>query len=157
MTLNDLTVDISHLDKRVLVEDWEWLVGQAKLPILVCAIGDAFLQDTDSGEIYFLNTAFAESQPVAEGIDELKRMLADSAFVMDHFEPEMVQDLRENGVVLKPGEVYSFKKPLVLGGEPILANVEPMDIEVHFSLSGQIHEQVKDLPDGATLGSFKIG
>ena len=49
MTLADLTVDVDHLDRDRLLDDWRWLIGSAKRLVLVSAIGDAFLQDTDDG------------------------------------------------------------------------------------------------------------
>ena len=36
-------------------------------------------------------------------------------------------------------------------GEYEPENFELTDIEVHFELSGQIHKQIKDLPDGTNV------
>lgn len=157
MTLNDLTVNISHLDQKSLLSDWEWLIGPSKFPILVCASGDAFLQDAESGEVFCLDVSSGELFSVADDVDEFKRLLSDKEFVTGHFAVEMIGDLRQTGNALGPGQVYSFKKPLALGGECVLENIEPADIEVHFSIYGQIHEQIMGLSEGEKIEGVKIG
>ena len=60
LTLNDLTVSISHLDRHALLGDWLWLTGANKVPVLVTALGNAFLIDKDTGAIFvdrFMSTA----------------------------------------------------------------------------------------------------
>jgi hypothetical protein len=52
---------------------------------------------------------------------------------------------------LGKNEVYSFKKLPIIGGEYSVDNIEPTDISVHFTLTGMIHEQIKDLPDGTEV------
>lgn len=54
------------------------------------------------------------------------------------------------------GQVYDLRRPLVLGGEFSVDNISPMDMEVHFSLLGQIHEQVSKLPPGTDVTSLRI-
>ncbi|MCO1337166.1 hypothetical protein MO867_22875, partial [Microbulbifer sp. OS29] len=51
MNLNDFTVNFKHLNREKLLEDWVWLIGKDKLPIMVTALGDAFLQKIDSEKI----------------------------------------------------------------------------------------------------------
>lgn len=46
MTINDLTVNISHLDRETLLSEWQWLIGTTKFPILATLAGDAFVQDS---------------------------------------------------------------------------------------------------------------
>jgi hypothetical protein len=156
MTLNDLTVNFKHLERESILSDWVWLIGKSRLPILLSASGDAFLQDLISGEITCLDTAAGELFKVAEDIDEFQQLLSDTKFVVNHFAVEMVGDLIKNSVTLKSGEIYSFKKPPALGGDYVLTNIEPTDIEVHFSISGQIHEQIKDLPEGTRINNVYV-
>jgi len=53
------------------------------------------------------------------------------------------------------GQLYSYKILPIIGGDYSVDNFEPMDIEVHFSFTGQIHKQIKDLPSGTKV-EFKI-
>ena len=54
------------------------------------------------------------------------------------------------------GQCYSYKLPPILNGPIEPSNIEPADLPVHFSLLGQIHRQVKDLPEGTPIHEFKI-
>jgi len=151
MTLSDLTVSFEHQDRAALFSDWQWLVGEHMRPLLLCASGDAFLYNTQHRTVHFLDVAAGSLKDVAESVDAFQRLLTDKAFVVDHFAVQLVGDLRDAGVALKPGQIYSFKHPPVLGGEWLLSNFEATDIAVHFSVAGQLHRQVAALPDGTQI------
>jgi hypothetical protein len=156
MTLDDLTVNFRHLDRIELLSDWRWLIGTTKLPILVTAAGDVFVQDTEDDSVHFLDIAAGELKPVATSPDEFRRLLEDRDFVMVHFSVELIADLRQQGRTLAQGQLYSFKKAPPLGGQYVLDNFEPTSIEVHFSLLGQIHEQVRKLPPGTKIKGLQL-
>ena len=40
-----------------MLEDWRWLIGPDKQPILLAAIGNAFLQDEADGTVWCLDVA----------------------------------------------------------------------------------------------------
>ncbi len=54
MTINDLTVNISHLDRETLLSEWHRLIGTSKLPILATLAGDMSVQDAADGSVHFL-------------------------------------------------------------------------------------------------------
>jgi hypothetical protein len=151
ITMDDLTVNFQHLDREALLSDWRWLTGPTKQPILLAAIGDAYLQDAQDGTVHLLDVGGGGLEQVAASVDEFKELLADREFVTDSFVPETIIELRAQGKTLAHGQIYSYNHPPVLGGEYSTANLEPTDIAVHFSVLGQIHEQVKDLPPGASV------
>ncbi|ADZ92010.1 hypothetical protein [Marinomonas mediterranea] len=66
MTLDDLTVNFSHLKREEVLSGWEWLIGDKKLPILLAASGDAFLQNVENRGIYWLDVGVGELNKVAE-------------------------------------------------------------------------------------------
>ena len=156
ITLNDLTVNFSHLDREAILEDWRWLIGAQKQPILISAIGDAFLQDPEDGGIHLLDVGSGTLEPIAASVSEFQELLRDTEFVTNVLVPQIVVETRNAGKPLGPGEVYSFEHPPVLGGEYSAENMVPTDILVHFSIMGQIHRQVKDLPPGTPIGEIKI-
>ena len=156
ITMNDLTVNFKHLDRDNLLADWHWLIGPARLPILLPSIGNAFVQDTGDGSVYLLDVGAAEVIPVADDFENFQKLLDDNAFVMNLFAAKMVVSLREAGLALQPGQIYSFKRPPILGGEYALENVEATDIEVHFSILGQLTQQVKPLPPGILITGVSI-
>ena len=156
MTLDDLTVDFRHLDRRSLLKEWEWLIGSTKLPILLTASGDAFVQDIEDGSVYVLDTGDGSIHQVANSVENFQSLLGKSDFVANYFAVQMVGDLLAVGQHLSPGQIYSYKQPLVLGGECVLDNIERTDIAVHFSIAGQIHRQVSGLPVGTHVAGASI-
>ena len=156
MTLDDLTVNFRHLDRANLLSDWRWLTGQAKLPIMLTAAGDAFLQDAGDGSVHFLDVTAGQLVLAADSLEAFNALLKDRAFVMDRFSVELIADLRQQGHTLSAGQIFSFKTPPVLGGTYALDNFEPTDIEVHFTVLGQIHEQVSKLPPGTAVKGVHI-
>lgn len=156
MTLNELTVNMEGTDRNTLLEDWEWLIGRDKLPILLTASGNAFLQDGRDGIIHFLDVGENRLMSVAQSTPEFEIMLADPDFVSECFGAPLVKDVRARGLLLKSLQIYSFTIPLTLGGKYSAQNIEIADVEVHFSIQGQIARQVNDLPEGATIGRLEI-
>ena len=156
MNLNDLTVNFAHLDRQALVSDWSWLIGKSKLPILLLASGDAFVQDAKAGSVHFLDVGAGTLSQVTPSFEKFKHLLSDRDFVLKYFAVDMIADLRQSGCTLAPGQIYSFKIPPILGGAYALENVEPTDIEVHYSVAGQVHEQVSNLPEGAAISGISI-
>ena len=80
MTLNDITVNFSHLKVQSILSDWTWLIGKSKLPIMLCSSGDAFVQDKKSLEVYFLDVwRSGENQKM--GIRKIKIIIQASKLV----------------------------------------------------------------------------
>ena len=154
--MNDLTVNFSHLDRETLLENWRWLIGETKQPILLSALGNAFVQDVVDGSIHMVDAGTGELLEAAESMEEFTAFLNDKDFVAKAFDVQAFGDLRMAGMVLQPGQIFSFKVPLALGGKFMLENIEITDISVHFSIAGQIFEKVSTLPEGAQITSVSI-
>jgi len=150
ITWNDLKIDFNHIDQNRLIESWYWLIGTDKKPILMSSIGDLFLADKN-GACYWLNVGEGIFEKVAENIEQFKAKLKDNEQVDEWFLIGLVEELKQSGLELTDNHLYGYKKLPVLGGEYKPENFELTDIEVHFELSGQIHKQIKDLPDGTKV------
>lgn len=157
MNLNDLTVPFSELNQAELLSDWVWLTHEKYFPILLTSSGDAFVQSVEDESIHCLDTGEGKLEQVSSSLSEFKLLLKEDDFVANYFAVQMVGDLIQSGKVLGEGQIYSLTKPFILGGEYSLENIEVLDIEVHFSLLGQIHNKVKNLPGGTDIGSIEIG
>lgn len=55
-----------------------------------------------------------------------------------------------------PTELSEFQLPPVLGAPVDVSNIEVMDMQVALHLSGQLHEQVKDLTPGTRISGVTI-
>jgi hypothetical protein len=157
ITLNDLTVNFAHLDRATLLSDWQWLIGDRKLPVLLTAIGDAFVQDADDGSVDLLSSGEGALQQVAGGAAEFQTLLNTKGFVVEHFVPDLIVKLRHAGRLLVPGQLYGYKIPPCLGGAYSVENLEPTNIEVHFSILGQIHRKTQGLEPETPITSVEIG
>jgi len=56
----------------------------------------------------------------------------------------------------KYGECVSHTVPLCLGGKDVFSNFEIADLEVSWSISGQIFAQIRDLPAGTPINKVDI-
>lgn len=155
ITWKELTVDFQKPGADDLLDDWRWLVGNSVCLLLVSAIGDMFLADTD-GRVFWLDTGTGQLQQIAESVGEFQRLRQLAEQADQWFIPQLVGDLIASGIRLSPGQCYSYKMPPILGGEIEPNNFEPTDLSVHFSLLGQIHRQVKNLPPGTKITNIKI-
>jgi hypothetical protein len=155
ITWDDLTVKFDDNSSCRLVQDWTWLIGTDKTPIMVSSVGDLFLKDSND-RVYWLNAGEGTLTVVADGIEKFKEKLQDQDVVSDWFLIDLLAALKAEGKKLDARQVYSYKKLIALGGDYSPENFEPTDIEVHFSIAGQIHQQVKDLPPGTKINSVKF-
>jgi hypothetical protein len=143
-------------DKPGILGDWTWLTGTGKRPLLLTAAGDAFVQDQGDGSVHFLNVSTAQIFQVAESAQAFDALLADPAFVEEYLCPHFVDHLRTLGKVLKRNQIYSYRVPLSLGGEVSADNVDVTNLEVHFSIAGQIARQIAGLPSGTPITGIRI-
>lgn len=155
ITMNDLTISPQGLDMATLLSEWEWAMSEPLTPILLTALGDVFAQGT-SKAVYFLDTNQGSIEKVAENGDEFQNLLRDPGFVTKKMLPARILQLRKTGITLGPSEVYSHSHPMVLGGEDTNENVTATDVSVHLSIYGQIHRQIKDLPEGTKITDIRI-
>jgi len=65
--------------------------------------------------------------------------------------------LHSAGAALGQGQCFSPKIAPFLGGKMDVENFQPTDWRVHLSVSGQIFEQVKDLPHGTPITKVEVG
>ncbi|MFD0999952.1 T6SS immunity protein Tdi1 domain-containing protein [Ohtaekwangia kribbensis] len=155
ITWDDLRIDFDENTSDKLIADWKWLIGENKTPVLVTSIGDIFLKD-DKDKIYWLNVGEGTVAVAADNVGEFKEKLQDHEQVNHWFLVDLVAALKKAGLELDKGEIYSYIKLPVLGGDYTVDNFEVTSMEVHFSFAGQIHRQVKDLPDGTKINAIKF-
>jgi hypothetical protein len=153
ITREDLFVTVK-VGQGDLLADWRWLLGAEAKLILASSLGDAFLLDTTG--IWWLNVGDGSYTRIADSTAEFQSFLSSREKVDEWFVPQLVGDILITGLERKDHQCFSFKKPPVLGGEYEPANFEPTDLSVHFSILGQIHQQVRDLPPGTPISEVKM-
>lgn len=150
LTEKDIRINFDHIDVERLMDSWEWLIGKDKTPILMTSIGDLFFSD-DEQKCYWLDVGGGTFEKVAESIAEFNEKLKDPKQIDEWFLLGLVERIKASGLRFKEKELYGYKKLPIIGGEYEPHNFESTNIEVHFELSGQIHQQIRDLPDGTEI------
>lgn len=156
ITTDLLVVTLSPQAKASILDEWTWLIGGGKRPLLVTACGDVFIEDLLRGTIYFLDVSVSELSLVTETKEAFETLIAEPSFVDAYLHRERVEMLRGKGLVLKKDETYSFCKPLSLGGQISAENIEITNVEVHFSIAGQTECQIAGIPVGTPITGIKI-
>jgi hypothetical protein len=152
---SDLTVDFAGIDPHDLLIDWRWLVGLKAMPIAVAASGDMFVTD-DDGRVLLLDVGAGQLIHVADNLKHFETLKTSPGSADKWLASALVHDLRAQGKPLQQHQCYSYVVPPVLGGAVELSNFEPCDLEVHFSILGQIHRQVAELPEGTPIKGVKV-
>lgn len=156
-TISDRVVNhCAHHSNIDILDEWAWLIGAQKRPVLITVCGDVFVEDSVDKSVHFLDVSAAELSPVADSATAFETLLADTSFVNAFLHPARVKRLRDQGLRLKEEQVYSFCTPLSLGGEVTVENIEITDVEVHFSMTGQIERQLADVAVGDVISEVKI-
>ncbi len=155
MQFKDLIKDKSKIDITDIRESWKWLISNQKDILIVTIFGDLFLIGNND-EINWLETGTGNLTTIANNFEDFKIQLQNQDNYNNWFLNWLHEDIRNSGIALEDNQVFSFKKPLMLGGDYSFDNIEPTDISVHFHFSSQICKQIKDLPDGTKVNNFTI-
>lgn len=155
ITMNDLTISPNDVAMDKLLSDWTWAMPEPLRPVLLTAMGDVFAQGA-SKAVYYIDVVAGRIESVAEDGASFQSLLSDTQFVTSYFFPARIVELRKAGKTLAPQHVYSHARPLALGGDDEVDNIEPTDVSVHVSIHGQVHQQIKDLPEGTPISQLKI-
>ena len=131
-----------------LREHWGWLLSDQTEVFMASAMGDVFLEGEGSA-IFWLDTGRGKLEMIAQSREGFMAELRAKAD--DWFLAFLVDELLEAGVVLDSDQCYGYKLLPVLGGKYEVSNVAPMSAGAWYGFSGYVHEQIKDLPDGAQV------
>ena len=139
----------------LLLSDWRWLVPPNFTPAVMTAFGDLFLHD-HSGRIHFLDLMSGEFKQVAESQEEFDYLCEDGELRRSWFVGFLLPEVRKLRGDLTAGQCYSCKIPLSLGGQLEPTNFERTDLQVHYSILGQLHRQTRLLPPGTKIDTIKV-
>jgi hypothetical protein len=150
MSIHEYLIDFHGLDWPSLLAEWTWLVPKEFTVWLMNRFGDLFLVFED-GAVYMLDVGRGSLEQLATGRDEFCAKVDEDDNASDWFMIPLVDQLVAAGIILKEGECYSYKQPPILGGDYTVENTCVLPIAEHYGAYGSIHNQIKDLPDGADV------
>ncbi|MDF2091025.1 hypothetical protein P0Y31_01595 [Knoellia sp. 3-2P3] len=137
---------------RTALESWAWVGLEGKTPLFTSPFGDVFLQGSDG--VWFLDRLEGALTREWASTEELQGVLNTPEGQDRYLLLGLAVAAHETGLVPGPTELYEFRLPPVLGAPVDVSNIQVMDMTVALHLSGQLHEQVKDLPPGTEISGF---
>jgi hypothetical protein len=128
---------------------WEWIGLDGKTPMFTSAFGNVFLRAADG--FWFLDRLAGTLTRPWDTAGQLQDELDTPEGQSVYLSAGLVWAANELGVVPSDAQVYDFAVPPILGGEQIVTNVEVVEFTVALGMSGQIHEQLRDVPPGTPI------
>lgn len=131
---------------------WSSIMAQPSRVLRTNLFGDVFIVD-GSGGVHMLERGACTVTQIASSEEEFWRRVDDDAEGWQ-LRP-LADECRGNGKVLADGQCYAFTTPPVLGGDYAVGNVWVAPCREWFALTADLFQQIKNLPDGASV-SFRV-
>ncbi|MFG0335047.1 MAG: T6SS immunity protein Tdi1 domain-containing protein [Maioricimonas sp. JB049] len=129
---------------------WGWTGLEPVEAVASNPFGNLLLRD-DEDRCWRLCPEDLYCQVIADSTAALEELRKDDAFTRDWEMAAMVMEAEQRLGPLAAGERYCLKIPGVLGGEYTGENLGKVPFDALIRFSGDIAEQIKDLPDGAPI------
>jgi hypothetical protein len=139
---------------RSALESWTWLDLVGKAPLCASPFGDVFLED--AAGVWWLDTLEGTLTRPWSSRDEFAAAVSDEGGQDRYLLVGLALAAEERGLEPDPDEVYGFRVPPKLGGGFDPDNVEVIGFVLGVNITGQIHQQLKDLPPGTKVTGFTV-
>ena len=146
----DSYFDVGALSVERLLKEWRWLCPRKLELIARNAFGDLYLRDQD-GRVLRLDVAIGRLEKVAESEQEFRERASRADRREEWFAERDEVAAARQGLVPGKEQCIAFKTPLVFAesGKPNSAYVANLYEQVSFL--GDLHRQLKDVPDGGKI------
>ncbi|WP_141578850.1 suppressor of fused domain protein [Actinomadura sp. WMMA1423] len=131
------------------LDAWKWADLGGKVPLFASPFGDVFLESDDG--CWFLSVVDGTLTRCWDGVQALRAELNTPEGRERYLMAGLAREAERAGIILSAGQVYDFRHPPIAGGAVAVDNIEAIDFVVGVNVAGQIHGQVKDLPEGAEI------
>lgn len=150
MDIADYLIDQEGQDWVTLLEPWYWKLPNSFQMWLVNKLGDLILVLEDE-QIYFFDIAAGTIEWIAEDRDDFVEKINEDDNAELWLGISLVDGCIASGMTLTQNQCFGYITSPVLGGEFEVSNLEPTELRLYYSIHGQIHEQIKDVPEGSTV------
>jgi hypothetical protein len=133
-----------------VLSGWSWLLPPEFTLWLVNRFADLFVVLPD-GSVQMLDVGAGTLAQVADSRDDFCAKIDEDGNANEWLMIPLVNKLVASGVTLQQGQCYGFKTPPALGGPYEIENVGPLPIWDYLSGYGSVHEQLREVPDGAQV------
>ncbi len=149
MSPADYLLPLPEIDWTSALAEWRWLLPANYKARHATYFGDLFLvTGNDVGLLDLENGTFDRYCDVQTSITAALENDDDVDLLLY---VKLVDQLAAMDRELTPGRCYHFKIPTVLGGEFDVSNIGTNSMDERIRFCGDIHRQIKDLPDGSAV------
>ncbi|MBL8551084.1 MAG: DUF1851 domain-containing protein [Hyphomonadaceae bacterium] len=131
-----------------MLAGWNDLLPPSFNIFLVNRFGDVIVVVPD-GSVHILDVGAGLMPRIANDLEEFVRILPD--YASNWLLVPLADECDAAGLVLGEGEIYSWKRPPLLGGAYHVSNIGIVPLETHYRDMADIHRQTRDLPDGTPV------
>jgi hypothetical protein len=132
------------------LDGWRWMVGDDAVLLAASLSGDLFFRDHD-GRVHWIDTGAGCIECIADDVASFQRKVHSAEFCSNYLLESVITDeLRIHGQ-LGPGRCFGYRKLPVFGGDYSGENRVPIRAAEHFAFTGDVHQQIDGLPDGASI------
>ena len=131
-------------------ESWGWVGIQPEEVVGENDFGNLMIKDIE-GRYWRLCPEDVYCQIIAQNREELDKLSSDQEFLEDWYMQALVEKAKEYLGPLTDGRKYCLAIPGVMGGEYDISNIKTVPLIELIHFSGDIANQIKDLPDGAQV------
>ncbi len=142
-------IPTDKLDFSRILSTWTWLTGDKSIVALTKS-GDALLKD-NNGNLYFLDVGGGTIELKSNNYSDFFDNKLSYELTEELLLPAVVDKLEQHGITLREGQVYTYSLLPIIGGTYDEKNMFALDLYDHYNLTGDIHFQIKDTPDGTKV------
>jgi hypothetical protein len=129
---------------------WGWIGLDPAEVVATNPFGNVIVRATD-GAYWRICPEEWSCEQVARNEDDYTALSSEEEFRTDWEMARLVQLAREKLGPLPEGRCYCLKQPAVIGGSYEAANLETISLDELIAFSGDMAEQIKDVPDGGQI------
>lgn len=131
-------------------EAWGWVGIDPDEVVGENDFGNLIVRDK-SGSYWRLCPEDSYCRIIADSREELDRLSKDQEFLNDWYMTALVEEAKNSLGPLSEGRKYYLVTPGILGGAYDASNIRTLPLDELVRVSGDIAEQIKDLPDGTEV------
>ena len=133
-----------------LLAQWRWLLGGRPRLYGWSTSGDLFYADSQ-GQLWRLDAGAGEIESVADSEGAFAAQLEDAEAAEALLLLPVVRDYEAAHGALADGQCLGYRTLPVFGGAYTTENRYALAVIEHASVTGDVHRQIRDLPDGAQV------
>ncbi|MES2430763.1 MAG: T6SS immunity protein Tdi1 domain-containing protein [Bacteroidota bacterium] len=142
-------IPLDKIDLAKILSTWVWLTSSKSIVGLTKS-GDALLKN-EQDHLFFLDVGGGTCEFKADNYQDFFDQKLNYELTEELLLPVLVDKLELHGIILKPKQVYSYIILPIIGGAYDEKNIYAVDLYEHYNLTGEMHFQLKDLPDGTKV------